>query len=186
MRTVVINGYGIKYEDNDAFIENGTVLLGYANTDVPVDIVFNIDGASISKEEINAEHIKYVSWCKNDLYNVTLVGFKYIHDQYIPHMKLEDISLHLDISDDNVVRAIKIDNAVEKKDVSFIDKMQEELEELTIKHDKLEAFIGTDTFKEMASKEQQTLLQLQLSAMNQYKLILTRRIAASLEEMSKC
>lgn len=58
---------------------------------------------------------------------------------------------------------------------TFIDRMGKELEELTVKHDKLINFIDSDKFFAL-SVDHQCLLRAQLGAMSSYLWILHQRL----------
>jgi hypothetical protein len=62
-----------------------------------------------------------------------------------------------------------------KKMSTFIERLLAEETELNEKKAKLEAFVGTDAFKNV-DKEQQSLLKIQLNAMATYSECLNQRL----------
>lgn len=64
---------------------------------------------------------------------------------------------------------------------TFLDRLFEEQEELNVKINKLNSFIGSDEYIALQTKQQELLVE-QFNVMNEYKRILNERTALILQE----
>lgn len=133
----------------------------------------------LDKSDIISEFEVFVVWLNKTLQNnkallsTTLSDGMYYELTYNGDKK----ELYLDAYKKFENRCIKI----EYENESFIDRLFKEQEELNIKINKLNSFLGSDKYVSLSTKQQELLVE-QFNAMNEYKRTLNERTALILQD----